>query len=454
MTMLVELRPIDSIKPYPQNPRQNDAAVDVVADSIKRFGWRQPVVTDADGVIVVGHTRYKAALKLQLPMIPVHVAADLTPEQAKAYRLIDNQSATLSAWDYALLPAELHGLEEMNFDISTLGFDEEELARLLSGDVTGGLADPDAVPAPPDSATTQRGDTWILGDHRLVCGDAASAADVDRLLDGATIHMVNSDPPYGVAVESRSNNSFVTGGTNFHPVVQEGRKKKRETEVKPTTQKLRPKDRPLINDNVTEEQFAALLDSWFSNFARVLVPGGTFFLWGGYSNLSSYPSALKQHGLYFSQAIVWNKLAPVLSRKDFLGAFELCFYGWKEGAGHKFYGPNNVPDIWEVKKVSSQESIHLTQKPVELATRAITYSSLKGQTVLDLFGGSGSTLIAAEQTGRRAFVMEIDGLYCDTIVQRWEQFTGKKAKRLKGKAVTKNTPAELAGVGEGGKRRA
>src|SRR4029453_2762643 len=181
-----------------------------------------------------------------------------------------------------------------------------------------------------------------------MCGDAASADDVDRLLDGATINMINSDPPYGVAVESRSNNSFVTGGTNLHPVPQEGRKKKRETEVKPTTQKLRAKDRPLVNDNVTDEQFATLLDSWFAHFQRALLPGGSFFIWGGYSNLSSYPFALKRHGLYFSQGIVWNKLAPVLSRKDFLGAFELCFYGWREGAAHRFYGPNNVPDLWEV----------------------------------------------------------------------------------------------------------
>lgn len=226
------------------------------------------------------------------------------------------------------------------------------------------------------------------------------------------------------------------------------------TRVNATTEKMRAKDRPLVNDNVTDEQFAALLEAWFFNFSRALVPGGSFFIWGGYSNLSSYPFALKKHELYFSQAIVWNKLAPVLSRKDFLGAFELCFYGWRLGAGHHFYGPNNVPDIWEVKKVSSQQSTHLTEKPVELATRALQYSSLKGQNVLDLFGGSGSTLIAAEQTERRAFLMEIDPLYADVIVQRWEAFKGKKAKRLKSSAATKNTPAEVAGVRKGGKVRA
>jgi len=163
--------------------------------------------------------------------------------------------------------------------------------------------------------------------------------------------------------------------------------------------------------------------------ARVLEPGRSFFIWGGYANLGNYPPVLKACGLYFSQAIVWNKLHPVLTRKDFMGCFELAFYGWREGAGHKFYGPNNALDLWEVKKVNPQGMIHLTEKPVELAARAMTYASKSGENVLDLFGGSGSTLIAAEQIGRRAFLMELDALYCDVIVTRWEQFTGQKARR-------------------------
>jgi DNA modification methylase len=182
----------------------------------------------------------------------------------------------------------------------------------------------------------------------------------------------------------------------------------------------------LANDFVSPAEFDRLLNLWFANLARALAPGRAFYLWGGYSNLSSYPPALAANGLFFSQAIVWNKLHPVLTRKDFMGCFELAFYGWREGAGHKFYGPQNALDLWEVKKVNPQSMVHLTEKPVELATRALQYSSQPGENVLDLFGGSGSTLIAAEQTGRRAFVMEVDPLYCDVIVQRWSNFSGQK----------------------------
>jgi DNA modification methylase len=178
-----------------------------------------------------------------------------------------------------------------------------------------------------------------------------------------------------------------------------------------------------------QEEFSGRLSVWFANIARVLQPGGSYVIWGGYANLGNYPPALEASGLYFSQAIVWNKLHPVLTRKDFMGCFELAFYGWREGAGHRFYGPSNAPDLWEVKKVNPQSMQHLTEKPVELALRAIQYCSRPGENVLDLFAGSGSTLIAAEQTERRTFLMEIDPLYCDVIVRRWENFTGRKAVR-------------------------
>lgn len=161
--------------------------------------------------------------------------------------------------------------------------------------------------------------------------------------------------------------------------------------------------------------------------ARVMEPGRSFYIWGGYANLGNYPPALAECGLYFSQGIVWDKEHPVLTRKDFMGAFEICFYGWREGAGHEFFGPNNATDLWHVKKIPPQKMVHLTQKPEELAVRAIQYSSRQGENILDLFGGSGSTLIACEQTGRHAYLMEIDALYCDVIVARWEAFTGRKA---------------------------
>jgi len=295
---------------------------------------------------------------------------------------------------------------------------------LAAGDITPfvtpaeipGLTDPNEIPAPPDKATTQPGDCWILGEHRLVCGDSANPDDVDRLLDGARIQLVVSDPPYGVGVEPRSRNALGTGLSPLpnaeHPAGGE--------------RKLRARDRPLANDFLAADEFGRLLHLWFAQFARALDPGCSFYLWGGYSNLPNYPPALAANGLYFSQAIIWNKLHPVLTRKDFMGCFELAFYGWREGAGHRFYGPTNALDLWEVKKVNPQSMCHLTEKPPELAVRAIQYSSQPGEHVLDLFAGSGSTLIAAEQTSRRAFIMEIDPLYCDVIVQRWANFTGKK----------------------------
>jgi DNA modification methylase len=183
----------------------------------------------------------------------------------------------------------------------------------------------------------------------------------------------------------------------------------------------------LANDFVSEQEFDRLLHAWFGNVARVLLPGHGFYIWGGYANVGNYPPVLKALGLCFSQAIIWVKEHPVLTRKDFMGNHEWCFYGWREGAAHRFFGPKNAVDVWPIKKVNPQTMIHLTEKPVELASRAMEYSSRPGENVLDLFGGSGSTLIAAEQTGRKAFLMELDPLYAEVIVRRWEQFTGKKA---------------------------
>jgi DNA modification methylase len=315
--------------------------------------------------------------------------------------------------------------------LNLTGFSADELLRLLGSQANEGQTDPDAVPEPPDEPITRPGDLWLLGKHRLLCGDSGKCEDVDCLLDGAPIHLIHSDPPYGVKVEPRSNNAISAGlssfqGTTHHQALDVVRHPEKATA---TTKKLRARDRPLANDFLCEDDFNRLLDAWFGNFARVLQSGRGFYIWGGYANLGNYPPHLKAHGLYFSQAIVWNKEHPVLTRKDFMGCFELAFYGWKEGAAHQFFGPKNALDLWSIKKVNPQSMINLTQKPVELATRAMEYSSKRGEHILDLFGGSGSTLIAAEQTGRRAFLMEVDPLYCDVIVQRYEQFTGHKAQR-------------------------
>jgi len=444
--MQIEHWPVNNIKPYDRNPRLNDTAVSAVASSIREYGFRQPIVVDGEGVIVVGHTRWKAALKLGMDTVPVHVAAELSPEQARAYRIADNQTASIAEWDNELLAEELKALEELGLDIKTLGFDDDELQAIFAPPAMDGLVDPDDVPEPPEEATTKPGDLWILGEHRLLCGDSAKPEDVDRLVEGKLVDMINADPPYGVKVEPRSNNAIAAGLSSFQASHTKATTNHQDLDLardpgkaKPTTKRLRAKDRPLANDFVSDEEFDSLLDSWFCNFARFLKPGGSYYIWGGYANLGNYPAPLKTHGLYFSQAIVWDKQHPVLTRKDFMGAFEIAFYGWREGAGHHYYGPNNATDLWHVKKVPPQAMTHLTQKPNELAQRAIEYSSKPGDTVLDLFGGSGSTLIACEITGRRARLMEIDTLYCDVIVQRWESFTGKKAVRADAGVATSAT---------------
>ncbi len=428
--MLIEQRALADVRPYPNNPRHNDEAVAAVAASIREFGFRQPIVVDEIGTIIVGHTRFKAAQLLGLETVPVHVAAGLSPAQVRAYRLADNQTAGLSSWDDDLLVRELLALKDLDFDLSLTGFSEVDLGELLADPPAEGLTDPDTVPAPPDEATTKPGDLWLLGKHRLLCGDSGSAADVDRLLGGAAVHLANCDPPYNVKVEPRSNNAIAAGLSSFTGTHHQKLDVSRHPgKAKPTGHKLRAKDRPLENDFLGDEQYDQLLRAWFGNLARVLRPGGSFYVWGGYANCGNYPPVLRETGLYFSQSIIWDKQHPVLTRKDYMGAHEWCFYGWKGGAAHRFFGPANATDLWSVKKVSPQAMTHLTEKPVELATRALEYSSKQGENVLDLFAGSGSTLIAAEMTGRTAYLMEIDPLYCDVIVQRWQDFTGKQAER-------------------------
>lgn len=434
--MKIEMRNVTTIRPFDRNPRNNDNAVAAVAQSIQQFGCRQAIVVDEAGVIVCGHTRLKAALQLGLKEVPVHVAAGLSADQIRALRLADNKVGELASWNLDLLSVEVAELRDAGVDWLMLGFDEDELAKLFDAadGVKVGLTDPDGIPAPPDEAITQPGDLWILGDHRLLCGDSASVEDLDRLLDGAKIQLCNTDPPYNVKVEPRSNNAIAAGlssfGGAFSGHQQNADVKRHPEKSKATDRKLRAKDRPLANDFVSDEAFDKLLDGWFGNLARVLEPGRCFFIWGGYANCGNYPPFLKKHELYFSQAIIWVKEHPVLTRKDFMGNHEWCFYGWRLGAGHSFLGPNNATDVWSVKKVNPQSMVHLTEKPVELAVRAMQYSSRPGENVLDLFGGSGSTLIAAEQTGRRAFLMELDQLYCDVIVERWERFAGRKAERV------------------------
>ena len=369
---------------------------------------RADVSPDSEWPVLVLDVDDKEAAKLLATVDPLAAMAETDPEKLKELlHQIDIESDALQQMLAAL--ADEAGLQDDGVEIIE-----------------------DEVPAPPDEATTQPGDLWILGDHRLLCGDSSKPGDVDRLLDGAVIHLCNTDPPYNVKVEPRSNNAIAAGLSSFagpkhHQSLDLARHPEKS---KPTGKKLRAKDRPLANDFVSDEAFDQLLAAWFGNIARVLAPGRAFYIWGGYANCANYPPVLKACELYFSQAIIWVKEHPVLTRKDFMGNHEWCFYGWREGAAHVFLGPTNAVDVWSVKKVNPQSMVHLTEKPVELAARAMRYSSRPGENVLDLFGGSGSTLMAAEQTSRHAFLMELDPPYCDVIVERWEKFTGRKAERL------------------------
>jgi hypothetical protein len=349
--MDIQLFALEQIKPYENNPRINDDAVDAVAASIREFGFSQPIVVDSDHVIIVGHTRLKAAKKLGLERVPVLVASHLTPEQVRAYRIADNRSAEIAEWNYDLLPIEIAALKEANYDLGLLGFDPEELAKIMGNGIEEGLTDPDDCPLPPDDAITQPGDLWILGNHRLLCGDSSNPEHLDRLLAGKPIHLVNTDPPYNVKVEPRSKNAIAAGLSSFtndaassklkndqgmaaftHAINQKNKAKagaSATATVDAPRQKMRAKDRPLANDFVTDDEFDRLLDAWFGNIARVLVPGGCFYIWGGYANCGNYPPFLKKHGLYFSQAIIWNKMHPVLTRKDRTGSrVKLCMTKW------------------------------------------------------------------------------------------------------------------------------
>ena len=411
--------------PNPRNwrthpKRQRDALEGI----LREIGYADALLareTPAGLQLVDGHLRAELTPDQEVPVLIL----DLTEEEADKLLASLDPLAAMAGQDDAMLRELLAGIETESEALQAV-FDD-----LLPLEPDAGLTDPDAIPEPPEEPVTKPGDLWTLGDHRLLCGDSSKAEDVDRLLDGAAIHLVNTDPPYNVRVEPRSNNAIAAGlssfGTSHHQSLDVAR---HPSKSKPTHRQMRPKDRPLANDFMSAEEFERMLAAWFGNIARVLLPGRSFYIWGGYANCGNYPPVLKACDLYFSQAVIWVKEHPVLTRKDFMGNHEWAFYGWKKGAAHRFFGPPNVADVWSVKKVSPQTMVHLTEKPVELARRAIEYSSRRGEHVLDLFGGSGSTLIAAEQTGRRAFLMEIDAPYCDVILARWERFTGQRAVRV------------------------
>ena len=384
--MKIEMMPIAALKPYPNNPRRNELAVEPVAKSIEAFGFRQPIVVDKDGVIVCGHTRYKAAKKLGLKKVPVHVATDLTPEQARAYRLADNKTNELADWDTDSLQLELAELQQLDFDLDVLSFPEVELAELLSVGIQDELDEADAVVPVPEMATSVPGRMYALGDHRLLVGDAARPEDVSRLMGVRQADILLTDPPYNVAYEGK------------------------------TSQALK-----IENDALGSDAFRRLLVAAFRNADSVMRPGAAFYIWHADSEGYNFRGACRDVGWMVRQCLIWTKNALVIGRQDYQWQHEPCLYGWKGGAPHRWYSDRRQTTLLRFDR-PFRSIEHPTMKPVALFEYLLLNSSNKRQAVLDLFAGSGTTVIAAERAGRIGLAMELDPRYADVIRKRWAEF--------------------------------
>ena len=391
--MIVTDLAVESLVPYARNPRNNTAAIDAVKASIAEFGFRQPIVVDEKLVVIVGHTRLEAAKQLGLKTVPVHVAEGLTPAQAKAYRIMDNRSHENAEWDDELLRLEFGDLKLDDFDLALTGFVSEELDKLLGAEQIEGLTDPDEAPAVPEVPVSKLGDLWILGDHRVLCGDSTVMTDVEKLMGGQLADMSFCDAPYNVDYGNSAKD------------------------------KMRGKDRRILNDALGEGFYQFLYDACVN---LLMVTKGACYLSMSSSELDTLQRAFKAAGGKWSTFIIWAKNTFTLGRADYQRQYEPILYGWKDGSQHYWCGARDQGDVWFVDKPRVND-LHPTMKPVELVERAITNSSKSRDIVLDLFGGSGTTLIAAERTGRSARLMELDPKYVDVIVQRWQDYTGNKA---------------------------
>lgn len=368
---------IDELVPYDNNPRINDKAADAVAKSISEFGFQVPVVIDANNIIVCGHTRVKAAKKLGITDIPCIVVDELTPDQIKAFRLADNKTAELAEWDMDKLVEELRFIE---LDMTQFGFDdlEEALGREVLEDE---FDENEELPTNPYS---QKGDIFVLGKHRLMCGDSTIEEDVKKLTDGKIVDMIFTDPPYNVDYE---------GGTGMK----------------------------IQNDKQKDSEFFDFLTKAFTNMASSIKAGGSIYVCHADTEGINFRNAFKNAGFKLAECLIWVKNSLVLGRQDYHWRHEPILYGWKEGAGHYFIDDRTQDTVWEYNKPKAND-LHPTMKPLELVGRAIKNSSKRNDTVLDLFGGSGSTLIACEQIDRSAYLMELDERYVDVIVKRYLKF--------------------------------
>lgn len=382
---------LEEIKPYEKNPRNNDNAVDAVANSIREFGFKVPIIIDKDNVIVAGHTRYKASQKLGLKTVPCIKADDLNEEQIKAFRLADNKVSEQATWDFDLLNEELF---DISMDMEQFGFDlpeEEEEMEIVE----------DEVPDVPEEPKSKYGDIYQLGNHRLMCGDSTNQNDVKRLMNDLQADLLFTDPPYNVSMENKSKE--ILKSDNYAHIE---------------------------NDDLTEEEFENFLRAVFTNANESLKDNASYYVFscqGGDSEMMMM--MMRECGIKCRHQIIWVKDAPVFSmgRLDYDYKHEPILYGWKKK--HTFYRKGSQDkSVWEFKR--TENKLHPTMKPVELIVNALMNSTKKDDVVLDLFGGSGSTLLACEQSNRINLSMEFDPHYVDVIVKRWENFTGQKAKLL------------------------
>lgn len=366
---------ISELKEYDKNPRKNDKAVEAVANSIQSFGFKVPIIIEPDGTIVAGHTRVKASKKLGIDEVPCIIASDLSPDQLKAFRIADNKTAELADWDLDLLVEELKGIE---MDMEQFGFDD--LEKLLDRDVLEDEFEEEL----PEVAYSKKGDVFAFGKHRLMCGDSTKQEEVEKLRDGALMDMIFTDPPYNVDYEG-----------------QDGMK--------------------IQNDKQSDEDFYNFLLFAFKNMYDSLKPGGPIYVCHADSEGVNFRNAFKNAGFKLAECLIWVKNSLVLGRQDYHWRHEPILYGWKEGSSHYFINDRSQDTVWEYNKPKIND-LHPTMKPLELVGRAVKNSSKPGEKVLDLFGGSGSTMIAAEQIGRVAYLMELDEKYTDVIVKRMIRF--------------------------------
>jgi site-specific DNA-methyltransferase (adenine-specific) len=394
----VERWAIDRLVPYARNARtHSDEQISQIAASIKEWGWTTPVLVDEQGGIIAGHGRTLAAQRLKMAEVPVMVARGWSEAKKRAYVLADNKLALNAGWDNEMPALELGELGDLGFDLDLTGFTPEEISALVSIEVTEGLTDEDAVPDVPDDPTTKLGDIYQLGNHRLMCGDSCSLIDMEKLCNGQLVDMWLTDPPYNVGVQ---------GGNHANPERKNGLK--------------------ILNDKMPDEEFRRFLRDAYVTADLMMKPGAVFYIWHADSEGYNFRGAAKDAGWAVRQCLIWKKSSIVMGRQDYHWKHEPCLYGWKEGAGHLWAADRKQTTILEFDR-PSKNGEHPTMKPVVLFEYQMLNNTKGADIVLDSFGGSGTTMLAAEKHGRHARLMELDPKYCDVIIKRWQDFTGKIA---------------------------